>query len=96
MAFRKSRKTIKLEKLVELVNERNRKSTCSSEVRQGWNSLLEQALMESDNYQGFYYLETKDVPKHHAPGKRLVSEIEGQFDDTDATRINYYFAKEVN
>ena len=59
---RKTRKTIDIKRLIEIVNSRNEKSTCSAEIRAGWNDLIEQVLMETNNYEGFQYLRYNEVP----------------------------------
>ena len=93
MSFRKSRKTVKLKEIVDLVNERNKKSTCDPKTRQGWNSLLEQLLMQADNYQGFRLLEQNEVPENHKPAK-LTKESQQitQGLEIDNTRIEFYFS----
>ena len=62
------RKTFPVNKLIENVNERNRLSICSAEVRNGWNSVLTDILMATDNYEGFRYLQSNEVPHGELPG----------------------------
>ena len=62
------RKTFSIAKLIHTVNKRNERSTCSAEVRQGWNSLLSDVLMEADVYAGFNYLGPDDIPVGARPG----------------------------
>ncbi len=62
------RKTVKIAHLVAEVNRKNQLSTCSAEVRQGWNSMLSTILMDADVYAGFNYLGTPDVPEGQLPG----------------------------
>jgi hypothetical protein len=61
-------RTIKIAKLIEMVNRSNRDSTCSAGVREGWNSLLGEVLHATDNYAGFGYLSATEVPKGEEPG----------------------------
>ncbi len=53
----RKRKTFDIAELLYTVNSRNAGSTCSPEVRQGWNSLLETVLHGADLYNGYGYLE---------------------------------------
>ena len=62
------RKTITVAKLVEMVNARNACSTCAPELRQGWNSFLEEVLAHTGNYLGFHFLDGSQVPVGTAPG----------------------------
>ena len=62
------RKTIEVNKIIDFVNSRNKKSTCSKDTRIGWNELLEQIIMETDNYNGFRYLTFDDVEHGQLPG----------------------------
>lgn len=51
------RKTIDVQMLKDIVNRRNKNSTCAPDIREGWNSLLEEALNKTGNYKGFRYTE---------------------------------------
>lgn len=62
------RKTFSIAKLLHTVNKRNAASTCSPEVRQGWNSILSQVLMDADVYSGYNYLGPDDIPVGQRPG----------------------------
>lgn len=62
------RKTFSIAKLLKTVNDRNAKSTCSPEVRQGWNSILAQVLMDANVYAGYNYLGPDDLPEGERPG----------------------------
>ena len=66
------RKTFSIAGLLYLVNTRNRNSTCDPKVREGWNCVLESVLMEANVYDGFNYLEQKDIPWAEKPGIRFV------------------------
>jgi hypothetical protein len=93
------RKTIAIEDLKTLVNGRNQKSTCEPKVRQGWNSLLSDALHATGNYRGFGYLTPDKVPEGEKPG---IKENRGAhphaignnnvdaFEGTDETRRVYF------
>jgi len=63
-------KTIKIARLIEKVNTRNQRSTCLPEVRQGWNSLLEDVLLGAGVYAGFNLLTAAEVPPGQEPGIR--------------------------
>lgn len=95
------RKTVKVEDLVKLVNARNKKSTCSPDIRQGWNSMLEDVLHSTGNYQGYGYYTVEDLPEGQAPGVRYDYDENGhpiqpckdyaeRFRNCDASR-RYYF-----
>jgi hypothetical protein len=55
----RKKKTFKIIELINMVNKMNEESTCSPELRQGWNCFVEGILMESGNYEG--YLFTKNA-----------------------------------
>jgi hypothetical protein len=86
-------KTVHLRTLIEEINSRNRSSTCSRDVRKGWNAILDSVLIDANVYAGFGYLSPKDVPKGHLPGiaRPLAS---GQHIDKasfpDDSRIVFY------
>tara|TARA_R100001086_G_scaffold234282_2_gene156445 strand:- start:1264 stop:1485 length:222 start_codon:yes stop_codon:yes gene_type:complete len=50
------RKTISIETLTEKVNHMLKESTCSPEMRDGMIAVLTTALHETNNYNGFRYL----------------------------------------
>lgn len=61
-------KTIKVETIIDEVNYRNSHSSCSKEVREGWNGLLEYFLHSNGVYNGFQYL-TADKMRGDAAGR---------------------------
>ena len=75
-------KTIKVADLIAIVNRRNRSSTCSPLVRMGWNSLLEEVLVETGNYAGFLLLSPDEVPEDEKPGIVIVPNVE---EDTEVS-----------
>lgn len=92
------RKTIPVEDLVKEINRRNRLSTCSPDKRDGWNCMLEHILHATNNYKGFGYLLSNDVPEGHAPGikefrgnypKGLEQDNSDAFEGCDETRRRY-------
>ena len=91
-----SRKTYDVEAIRE---ESNRLLACSygtPDYRLGVSTMVEWILMRSDNYKGFRYLTSDEVPKGEKPGIRgWLDGPHGQnsvadFTDTDETR-RYYF-----
>ena len=64
------RKTFKVNEFRDWVNERNRTSTCAPEIRQGWNTALENVLHDTGNYRGYGYLTEDEVPAGQRPGIR--------------------------
>lgn len=95
-----TRKTFSVQDLKAKVNHNNRYSTCSREIRQGWNHLLETVLHDTGNYRGFGFLMPGQVPEGHPPGINLVAgdypkgldkqdQQEELFKGCDDTRIYY-------
>ena len=73
------------------VNGMLAKSTCSKEERKVMQLLLEDVLFKTNNYKGFSYLTSKDIPEGHLPGINDNFEDEGErFTNTDSSRV-YYF-----
>ena len=62
--------TVKIAALIAMVNERNRVSTCTPEMRKGWNHLLADVLHDANVYHGYSYLMERDVPAGQEPGVR--------------------------
>lgn len=62
------RKTIEIERIKEMVNNRNIHSKCDKKVREGWNSFLESILHETGNYSGFHYLREYELENGVDPG----------------------------
>jgi hypothetical protein len=85
-----ARKTFNVAQLVETVNRRNRHSNCTPDVRQGWNSLLEEVLLEAGQYKGYNYLRFDDVAEDVLPGIILNHRGEGEHEFPDETRRFYY------
>jgi hypothetical protein len=62
------RKTFPVDLLKRKVNNRNKTSTCYADARNGWNSVLEDVLMATGNYNGYRYLKVGEVPPGQLPG----------------------------
>jgi hypothetical protein len=84
------RKTIAIAELVAIVNRRNQHSTCTPDIRKGWNSLLEEVLAMTDNGDGFSYLKEGEVPFEKDPGIRIDKEGKFTWENTDNSRVHYY------
>lgn len=94
------RKTFSIAQMLYDVNQKNQLSTCSAEVRQGWNSIISTILMGADVYSGFGYLGKEDVPEgqcpgisfHNAMGVRLsaVEYYDRLTDDHEACKTIYH------
>ena len=83
------RKTVRIAKILENVNYRNKHSTCVPGIREGWNTMLEEILMDADAYAGYGYYEKKDVPEGCEPGIiRHDDPTDNEF--PDETRRFYY------
>lgn len=78
--------TVRISDLVNDVNERNSKSTCTPEMRRGWNLLLEGILHNADNYHGYRFLSQREVPEGELPG---IAGTEGKYTFPDDTRRHY-------
>ena len=88
------RKTIDLEYLVERANTILANSTLDQSFRQGVCTMIEDALLEAERYQGFGYLNQDQVPKGYAPGIILDKNgVPFRAGRTDSTRRQYAFAK---
>ena len=82
-----TRKNIPVARLVEMVNKLNRESTCEPAVREGWNELLADVLLETGNYKGFGYLTAEQVPVDQAPG---ITGEPSAYAFPDNTRRQYF------
>tara|TARA_B100000959_G_C14715664_1_gene514768 strand:+ start:313 stop:606 length:294 start_codon:yes stop_codon:yes gene_type:complete len=96
-----ARKTIEVEKVKGIANRALEASMRWNETdnkyvpvdrywRQGVMLMVEQVLMESNNYKGFRYLALDEVPKGAIPGIRRDRGQEQQFENTDSTRVRYF------
>lgn len=81
------RKTCEIHDLIDSVNNRNNFSICSSEVRQGWNSLLTEILNKADVYSGYRYLSEGEVPAGQLPG---IKGEPGSYEFPDETRRQFH------
>jgi hypothetical protein len=83
------KKTTTIAFIKDVVNRRNRQSTCDPKVREGWNSLLEEILHANNAYEGFNYLTADKVPDGCEPGI-IPSYDDGKHEFPDETRRFYY------
>jgi len=90
-----SKKTIKVQDLIDIVNRRNKHSTCSPEVRKGWNSLLEEVLHKTDNYNGFNFLAPDEVPEGEKPGIECFNQDTSKNVFPDESRKVFYSVKKA-
>ena len=92
----RQKKTISVEFIKDIINYKNHMSTCAPEVRRGWNSILQDILMQTGNYRGFYYLRSGEVPDSEVAG--ILTNAQGDIcyrEDgmpffPDETRINFF------
>lgn len=82
------RKTVSIRSLVENVNARNLKSTCSPEARTAWNLLLEGILMDAQVYAGFGYIR-EGLPDGQEPGVRVDPETRATTFPDESRRFYY-------
>jgi hypothetical protein len=92
-----SRKTISIAATVTEFNRIIRMSTCSPDIRKGYMGAIEHILHSTDNYCGFRYLTTPEVPTDHLPGINIDENGDfypdqpfARFKNTDETRVVYY------
>jgi hypothetical protein len=88
----KARKTVSIKALKDTVNSMLAQSTCEPLIREGMIAVLESALHDTGNYNGFHYLESGSVPYRQLPGiNGLGSEMtyDELFANTDRTRACY-------
>jgi hypothetical protein len=89
-----ARKSFDVETFKNTTNKVLTDSVVDAEMRKGWIAALEFVLHSTDNYRGFRYLTTKEVPYGALPGIRLDSEgnpLPGdrRFENCDETRRAY-------
>lgn len=98
----KRRKTIKVAAIVESINEYLLNSLDNkTAARDAMGMFLESVLMETGNYNGFRYLDEKDMKlsfEGTTVGIRHGSKDDGtycaDFEGTDRTRVQYAYNEE--
>jgi hypothetical protein len=88
------RKTIRVDKLVEEINQKLCNSSCEPNIRIGMIIILEDILHATNNYYGYRYLVNNEVPSGQKPGVIHFdkgSKEETEFPDRSRRR---YFLKE--
>lgn len=63
-----AKKKVDVDQIKKFVNNANRKSTVSSDWREGMNMVLEEILHNAGCYRGFFYLTPSEVPEGQKPG----------------------------
>lgn len=86
------RKTFNIQAMIDMVNTENALSDDEFvEYCRGQNALLEQMLHSTGTYEGFRYLEARDM--HGAATtvgvKEQLPDGSWNFEDTDRTRVMY-------
>lgn len=87
-----SRKTIKVEEIKNRLNEllaNYDSNICSSEYILGQRLLLEDILFQTGNYNGFQFLEEKEVPRGEKPGVIWIDRVSYTDNRTDGNRVRY-------
>jgi hypothetical protein len=92
----KQRKTIKIETFLKMANDMLLNSDDKMvDGRKGVQTLIEQVLFETNNYNGFRYLSKDDMAKGHNYKSTTVGINMGGigntelFQNTDMTRVRY-------
>ncbi len=93
------RRTVRIEKLVKMINRKNKESTCDPLIRQGWNNMLESILHESGVYVGHNYYTSNHLGKNIAPGLawrniKTGKEVRIRPNDKDRDRYKNIFPDE--
>lgn len=97
-----SRKTISIASAVTEFNRIIQLSTCSPDIRKGYMGAIEHILHSTNNYCGFRYLTSSEVPTDHLPG--INKDEDGdfypdqphkRFENTDATRVFYFLPADL-
>ena len=87
-------KTVKVEYVKELANGMLQDSPDDGiNYRNAIIEMIENILMHSKNYNGFQYLDSKDMEKSRGGttvGIRSEKEGKDRFEDTDHTRVKYF------
>jgi len=87
-----SRKTFDVQQLKNKVNRllaTYDSKTVSADYLEGQRNLLEYVLFQTDNYDGFCFLEVSEVPVNEKPGIVWVDKISYTDDRTDGNRVRY-------
>lgn len=97
-----SRKTISIVSAVAEFNRIIRMSTCSPDIRKGHMGAIEHILHSTDNYCGFRYLTTPEVPRDHLPGINIDENGDfypdhpyKRFENTDPSRVFYFLPADL-
>lgn len=88
----KNKKTVSVLTLIEIVNRLNKHSTCPVETRKGWNTLLDEVLHKTGNYNGYAYLACQDVPRGELPGIEHTAKF-NNYPDVTRRKYNAYSIK---
>ena len=73
-----SRKTFKITELIKMVNKMNAESSCSRELRLGWNVFVKGILIETNNYEGYLHAQEAFDPQT----KEMIDDSRWHFLDT--------------
>jgi len=91
-----SRKTVSIAVTIVEFNKILRVSTCTPDIRRGIMNAMEYILHSTDNYCGFRYLTTPEVPTDQLPGINIDENGDfypdhpyKRFENTDETRRVY-------
>jgi len=84
------KKTFKVADLLQIVNTMNSTGMHTREQRQATNTLLEEILFKTDNYNGFHYLDHDAVPAGAQPGIIFDHSEKREHVYPDNSRVNYY------
>jgi hypothetical protein len=93
-----ARKTVSVRKLIESVNQLNRSTAVSPEMREGWNTLLEQVLSEANAHAGFNYYSAEQLAAekiYQPPGVIINHEDPSKNQFPDVSRRFYYIHKDL-
>ena len=74
----RKRKTFKIAELINMANKMNAESSCSRELRLGWNVFVKGILIETNNYEGYLHAQEAFDPQT----KEMIDDSRWLFLDT--------------
>lgn len=93
----KAKKTIRIEKIVDDINEKLASACWTQDQREVLIAILDKWLIENKAYKGFRYLRTNEVLSGDIAGINAkttddISKIDATelFKDTDNTRVRFF------
>ena len=93
----KARKTIRIEKIVDDINEKLASACWNKDQREILIAILDRWLIDNKAYKGFRYLGTNEVMEGYKAGMNAKTtddtskvDVTDLFKDTDETRVRFF------